>query len=188
MCTFNTPFGRYRFKRLPYGICSAPEVFQRRIRQLFDSVEGVDVYVDDILVWGSTIVSHNRRLKTVLDIARKNSLKFNINKCSFGLEELKYLGHIISSSGLKPDPDKIAAIVNMREPENKKDVEKFLGMITYLGKFIPHMSCITEPLRVLLKKNIAWHWESEQKKCVFYVKENINSNASSEVLFRKRTY
>lgn len=87
MCTFGTPFGRYKFLRLPYGIKSAPEVFQTRFKSIFD-LEGVDVYIDDIFIWGSTKEEHDERLKKVLQLAREN-IKLNLQKCKFGKTEVK---------------------------------------------------------------------------------------------------
>ncbi|KAL3999170.1 nuclear receptor co-repressor 2 [Sarotherodon galilaeus] len=138
LCTFNTPFGRYRFLRLPFGINSAPEVFHRTVRQLFEGIDGVETYIDDLLIWGETKVQHDDRLRQVLERARAKNFKLNKDKCKVGLEEIKYLGHIFSADGLKPDQSKIEAVKKMPTPECKKD-------------FIPNMSQHTEPLRGLTR-------------------------------------
>lgn len=138
LCTFNTPFGRYRFLRLAFGINSAPEVFHRTVRQLFEGIEGVETYIDDLLVWGETKEQHDYRLRQLLERARAKNFKLNKEKCKVGLEEIKYLGHIFSKDGLKPDQSKIEAVKKMATPGCKKDVERFLGMVTYLAKFIPN--------------------------------------------------
>ncbi|XP_039870493.1 uncharacterized protein LOC120723214 [Simochromis diagramma] len=163
LCTFNTPFGRYRFLRLPFGINSAPEVFHRTVRQLFEGIDGVETYIDDLLIWGETKVQHDDRLRQVLERARAKNFKLNKDKCKVGLEEIKYLGHIFSADGLKPDQSKIEAVKKMPTPECKKDVERFLGMVTYLAKFIPNMSQHTEPLRGLTRDDVAWQWEGEHQ-------------------------
>lgn len=163
LCTFNTPFGRYRFLRLPFGINSAPEVFHRTVKQLFEGIEGVETYIDDILIWGETKELHDSRLRLVLERARAKNFKLNKAKCKVGLSEIKYLGHIFSKDGLKPDQSKVEAIIQMPTPECKKDVERFLGMVTYLAKFVPNMSQNTEPLRRLTRDEVAWHWEEEHQ-------------------------
>src|SRR5699024_2282171 len=101
LCTFTTPFGRYRFPRMPFGICSASEVFQRAMTQIFDGVDGVAIMLDDILVHGSTKEEHDMRLNRVLERCREVNLKLNEQKCKFFHEEVSYLGHIISKEGLK---------------------------------------------------------------------------------------
>lgn len=163
LCTFNTPFGRYSFLRLAFGINSAPEVFHGTVRQLFEGIEGVETYIDDLLVWGETKEQHDHRLRQVLERARAKNLKLNKEKCKVGLDEIKYLGHIFSKDGLKPDQSKIEAVKKMATLECKKDVERFLGMVTYLAKFIPNMSQHTEPLRELTRDDVAWQWEGEHQ-------------------------
>ena len=103
LCTFNTPFGRYRFTRLPFGIKSATEVFQNHMCGLFADMEGVKVIVDD-LIWGKDDEEHDARLKQVLTRAREVNLKFNAKKCKIKQEEVPYVGHVLSKDGLKPDP------------------------------------------------------------------------------------
>ncbi|XP_053305893.1 uncharacterized protein K02A2.6-like [Spea bombifrons] len=171
ICTFNTPFGRHCFKRLPFGLCSAPEIFHRTIQQLFDGVEGVKVYIDDILIWGTNEAEHNERLEKVLQIAHEKGLKLNQTKCRFLQSEILYLGEIISSSGVKPDPTKVKAIENMPSPVNKKDLQRFLGMVTYLGKFIANLSDKTKHMRGLLVKGVEWHWGKEHEAEFVLLKE-----------------
>ena len=101
---FNTPFGRYRFPRLPFGIKSAPEVFQTRMFELFEDLQGVKVIEDDLLIWGRDDYEHDARLKHVLDRAQEVNLKFNAKKCRIKQEEVIYVGHVRSKEGLKLDP------------------------------------------------------------------------------------
>ena len=157
LCTFNTPYGRYRFTRLPFGIKSAPEVFQHRMSELFEDVEGVKVIVDDLLIWGENDDEHDARLKQVLNRAREVNLKFNAKKCRIRQEEVPYVGHVLSKEGLKPDPEKIRAVQQMQPPQNTKELKSFLGFIQYLAKFMPNMASKSAPLRELLEKEVAWH-------------------------------
>ena len=117
---------------------------------MFEGVENVDTSMDDIIVWGKTREEHDEAWLKVLQIAQKNNLKLNKEKCEFGVNELAFLGDVLSSEGIKPDPNKIAAITNMEKPTDKRGVHRFLGMITYLAKWIPDLSTVTNPLRQLL--------------------------------------
>ena len=130
LCTFNSPFGRYMFKRLPLGLSSAQDVFQRVMSQMFEDIEGVKVVVDDILIWGENEQQHDDRLIQVLERARHRDLKLNKIKCQFRKQQIAYLGHILTDQGLKPDPKKTLAVKNMPSPTNKEDLQRFLGMIT----------------------------------------------------------
>ena len=140
LCTFNTPFGRYKFNRLPFGISSAQDVFQAVTSEMFEDIEGVEVIVDDILVWGSTVEEHDARLERVLERTQERNLKLNKDKSQIRLKEISYIGHILSQDGIKPDPRKVQAIMKLEIPENKEELQRFLGMTTYLSKFIPNYS------------------------------------------------
>lgn len=163
LCTFNTPFGRYRYCRLPFGVKCASELYQSVMSEMIEDIEGAEVIMDDILVWGNTLEEHDQRLKKVLDKARKYNLKLSPNKCEFRKAEVTYVGHVLSEQGLKPDYEKLRAVEQMKAPENKKELQHFLGFIQYLAKFLPNMSEVSAPLRELLHKDIEWHWDSAQE-------------------------
>ncbi|CAC5373518.1 unnamed protein product [Mytilus coruscus] len=107
LCTFNIPFGRYRFKRLPFGIVSASEVFQKAMSEMFDDIEGAVSVIDDVLIWGKDLQEHNERLKKVLDRVRENNLKLSPEKCEFSRNQISYVGHLLTSEGVKPDQEKL---------------------------------------------------------------------------------
>ena len=173
LCTFNTPFGRYMFKRLPFGLSSAQDVFQDIMSEIFKDIEGVEVIVDELLIWGETEKQHDIRLKQVLERARHHNLKLNKDKSQIRCGEINYIGHILSKDGLKADPRKVEAIQKMDSPKNKEELQRFLGMTTYLGKFIPNMSQTAAPLRSLLEKDVEWHWEEEQNKSFETLKKQV---------------
>lgn len=125
LCTFNTPYGRYRFLRLPFGVSSAPEVFQRCIAERLEGLEGVVNIVDDILVWGEDEEQHDRRLRALMDRIRSINLKLNKDKCKIRRTEITYVGHILSAEGVKPDQEKVRAIQDMPEPEDKAGLLRF---------------------------------------------------------------
>lgn len=131
---------------------------------MFEDMEGVEVIVDDILVWGENEEQHNQRLKRVLERVREKNIKLNSGKCTFTAQEVKYMGHILTAEGIKPDPEKVEAVRKMQKPTNKTELQIYLGMVTYLGKFIPQLSTVTAPLRILLEKTTEWSWMEEQDK------------------------
>ena len=163
LTTFNTPFGRFRFTRIPFGIRSAQEVFHKRMHEIFEDLEGVETDIDDILVWGRTRQEHDDRLRETLQRAREHNLSFNSEKCKFGQTRVVYIGHTLTGDGVEPDASKIEAIVDMPEPEDKKGVQRLLGMVNYVAKFVPNVSEKTAPLRELLKKDVAWHWNEKHR-------------------------
>ena len=128
---------------------------------MFEDIEGVEVVVDDILVWGTNEAKHDSRLIKVLDRARLRNLKLNKTKCQFKKQEIAYLGHVLTKDGLKPDPKKTQAISEMIPPMSREALKRFLGMLTYLAKFIPNLSQTAAPLRALLEKDAEWQWHQE---------------------------
>lgn len=118
-CTFNMPFGRYKFNRIPFGVYSASDVAQKMVDDNFSDIPGVLALHDDIIVAGADGEGHDTALKLVLD----RNIKFNRTKIQLRIDKVKYLGSIVSGEGFRPDPDKIRAIVNMPQPQNKQDLQ-----------------------------------------------------------------
>lgn len=170
LCTFNMLEGRYRFLRLPYGILSVPEVDHKTIHMIFEHIPGVETMMDDVIVWGSTRQEHNERLRRVLDKAREVNLKLNKDKCEFGVKILTFVGDVVSEEGVKPDPRKTSAINNMERPTNKDEGRRFLGMVTYLAKFVPQLSTQSAPLRSLLEQKNECIWSHEQEQSFLKLK------------------
>lgn len=174
LTTFITPEGRYYFKRLPFGISSAPEHFQKRISQLIDGVDGVLCHADDVLVIGKDRAEHDDRLHRVLQKFREAGLTLN-EKCQFALTEIRFLGHVINSQGIRADPGKIKAILEMPEPKDVADVRRFMGMVNFVGKFSPRLPDLTKPIRDLLKTENSWTWGAPQQKAFLETKKELGS-------------
>lgn len=143
--------------------------------KLFGDLEGVGCYEDDLCVWSTTIEEHMERLEAVFNRARDCGLRFNKNKCEFLRTEMTYLGHVLTAEGLKVDDRKVSAIKNMPTPKTKQELQRFLGMVTYLMKFIPDLSTKTAPLRQLLEKDCVWQWTSQQDQAVQVLKDTLSS-------------
>lgn len=176
LCTFNTPFGRYKFLRLPYGINSSGEIFHRTMNEFFSDLPGVIIFVDDILVYGSNQTEHNARLESVFKRATEVNLKFNKSKCQFGLSEICYVGHIFNKNGISADKSKVEAIIKMPTPTNVKELQRFMGMINYLGSYIPNLAQETSILRDLLKKQNIWQWLDQHEKQFSRLKSLISQS------------
>ena len=174
LTTFNTPFGRYCFKRLPFGVNSAAEVFEKRVEEIFGDLD-VAIYFDDLIVAGKNQEEHDKNLRRLLERARKFNVKFNRDKIQLNQKEVTYLGHIVSARGLKPDPQKVKAISEMPDPTDKQGIQRLLGSLNFLRGFIPDISQLTEPLRALLKNDSAWSWGTEQIKSMSSIKELLTN-------------
>ncbi len=161
LLTFNSPFGRYQYCRMPMGISSASEVFQKRMHECLEGLENVEPVNDDILVWGRTQEEHDKSLKSALDRLRENNVKLNKAKSQICQPTVRFHGHKYSQNGVEIDQVKVEAIMKMPTPENKEAVQRFLGMLNYLSKYIPNMSDKTASLRELLKKDVVWHWSKK---------------------------
>ncbi|XP_063839123.1 uncharacterized protein LOC135088165 [Ostrinia nubilalis] len=137
--TFATPWGRYSFKRLPFGVSSAPEIFQEILSNLLCKFQNVRVAIDDIFIYDKSKDELHKTVREVIDVLNKSGFKLNKNKCIMEAQRIKFLGHIVSANGLEADPEKVEAIQAMKTPKNKTELQRLLGMITYLNKFIPNM-------------------------------------------------
>ena len=118
LTTFLTPFGRYCFNKLPFGITSAPELFQRRMNQILEGLEGVLCLMDDMLIYGSDPTQHNTRLMAVLKRLQAAGVTLNSEKCEFAKSRVKFLGHLIDQEGIRADSEKVSAILQMEAPSN----------------------------------------------------------------------
>ena len=173
LCTLNAPFGCYKFNR--FGICSALEVFQKQNCKLFGDIPGVEIYFDDLIIGGKTREEHDEILLKVLERAKSCNVKFNPDKFQFRVNEVKYMGLIISKEGIRADPGHVKAINELEKPTCKRDIKRLLGMINFLSKFLPNVSSVTAPLRELLKNNVEFQWNHEQENSFVNIKKLISS-------------
>ena len=154
LCTFNIPFGRYRFLRMPFGICSALEVLQKRVYKVFRDMQGVEVIVDDMIIAGATEEEHDFLLRSVMQRARERNIKFNPKKIQFKLQRVVYFGTIIGEDGIRPDPAKVQGMVELPQPASKEDVRRLMGTVASFKDFLPDISTTMYPIRQLLKKDV----------------------------------
>ena len=176
LTTINTHRGLYAYTRLPFGVASAPAIFQRTMETLLKDLPMTCVYIDDILVAGKTPQDHLTNLTAVLNRLQEAGLRLKREKCSFCVPEVEYLGHIISAAGLKPSPRKTKAIINAPRPTKLSELKSFLGILSYYSKFLPKVATTLAPLYKLLQKNQKWQWNTEQEKSYNEAKQLLTSS------------
>jgi hypothetical protein len=176
---FQTHEGHYKFKVMPFGLTNAPTTFQATMNELFHPYlrKHVLVFFDDILVYSKTWEEHMKHLGQVLSLLEENQFYAKMSKCTFGKEEVEYLGHIISKKGVKVDPKKIRAITEWPKPKNISKLRGFLGLVGYYQRFIKNYAHLTTPLTNLLKKN-SFQWNLEAQKCF----ENLKNIMSTTLV------
>ena len=176
LTTFNTPFGRFAYKRLPYGICSGPEVFHKYMEMMFEGLSGTRVYLDDILVWGRTKEEHDQRLEAVKARINQYGLLMNWKKCELGKAEIQFIGEILTAEGIRPNPERIQGIKDMAKPKNVAGVQRLLGSVNFVGKFIPNLTERCKHIRSLLCKKTEWNWGEEHDREWEWITETLASD------------
>lgn len=149
---FCTPFGLFEFNRMPFGLCNAPSTFQRLMQRMFGDQQGQSLllYLDDIVIYSSSVEQHLQRLEMVLGRLQKEGLKAKLEKCAFFQQEVGYLGHVISSQGVSTDPKKIEAVANWRRPSQVSELRSFLGFASYYRRFVSGFAKLAGPLHQLV--------------------------------------
>jgi hypothetical protein len=162
MTAFNTRYGLFESLVMPFGLSNAPATFQAYINETLRPFLDIfcTAYIDDVLVFSNDLVSHKLHVKAVLQALQDAGLQLDVKKCEFDQTEVKYLGMIISTEGVRMDPQKVDAIVNWEAPINVKDVQAFLGFSNFYRRFIQGFSRIVRPLVSLTKKDTKFHWTS----------------------------
>ncbi|KAL5510827.1 hypothetical protein EMCRGX_G006433 [Ephydatia muelleri] len=169
--TITTHKGLYRYNRLPFGVASAPAIFQRTMENLLRDISNVVVYLDDILVSGSTEAEPLHTLDRVMSRLEEHGLHLKLSKCVFMAPSVEYLGHHISADGIRPSEGKKRAIEDVPRPQNVGQLISFVGLLNYYGKFLPNMADIFAPLYRLLRKGASWCWEAEQDAAFNHAKQ-----------------
>ncbi|UYV61036.1 K02A2.6-like, partial [Cordylochernes scorpioides] len=175
LTTFITPFGRYKYCRMPFGISLAPEYFQRVMSIILQGMDGVMCYLDDILIFASDSKTHDRILRLVLRKLKEAKVTLNKAKCVFGVPRINFLGHILDEDGIRPDPAKIEAVAKMPAPTDVHGVRRFLGMVNHLGRFVENLSEIVAPLNQLLVKGQDFVWDCSQERAFRKLKELLTT-------------
>ena len=161
---FVTPFGKYKFLMVPFGLVQAPAYFQLLMKKVLEGLSYAMTYLDDIIIFSKNEDDHLRHLEEAFHQLRQAGLKMKRSKCDFFKSEIHYLGHLISADGISPLPDKLDTIKNMPMPKDVKEIKQFLGLTGYYRKFVPRFADISRPLTQLMKKETKFMWTPECQK------------------------
>jgi len=162
--TFKTCFGRYRWRSLPFGICVASEIFQKRLIQTLDILKNVIYIADDIIIHGEDAETHDDNLDAFLRRYQDVGIKLKKEKLELHTDNVTFLGHRISSGGLEADPKKVEIISCMEPPTNLHQLRTYIGMANYMAKLSPHLSETMKPLTNLSKSNVPSNWSSAEQQ------------------------
>jgi hypothetical protein len=174
---FRTRYGHFEFLVLPFGLTNAPATFMHLMQQVFRPYldEFVIVFLDDILIYSKTAEEHQQHLTKVLQVLRENQLYAKRSKCEFWKQEISFLGHVVSSQGIKMEASKVDAIVSWPRPHSVHDLRSFLGLAGYYRKFVKSFSTIAGPLGELLRKDTPFSWCERHQEAFDKLKNAITS-------------
>lgn len=175
VCTLSTHLGLFRPQRLPFGVASSPALWQQTMDKIFTGLPGVFCFIDDILVAGKDVNEHLSRLKAVFQRFKDHGLKVREDKCQFHVPSVEYLGFVIDGQGIHKTRDKVKAIQDAKTPENVKELQSFLGLVTFYGRFLKDLATVAHPLHELLKKDVPWHWSADCQIAFEQIKTEILS-------------
>lgn len=171
LTTFGTPFGRFRWLRLPFGLKVSSEIFQKRLIQALDKLPGTVCIADDVLVFGKTQTEHDQNLELFFQRCMEQGIRLTRDKVEHKVPSVTFHGHVLTADGLKADPEKVKAIQLMPAPEDVRGVARLNGMVNYLSRFLPHLADMMEPIRKLTHKGVPWNWEAAQQTSLEKIKQ-----------------
>lgn len=180
--TFVTHKGLYRYKRLMFGISSAPELYQHTIQQVLAGCEGAYNIHDDIIIHGCSVDEHDARLKKTMGRIQEKGLTLNREKCVFQMSKLTFMGYLLSNKGIGPTESRVEAVVTAREPQNAGEVRSFLGLVNFSARFIPNLASSAEPLHRLTRRETPFVWGTEQQAAFDTLKSSL-ANAETLAYF-----
>lgn len=187
--TFMSSNGLMRFKRLPFGLSCAPELFQKVMEKLMINCKGVIVYLDDILITASTLSVLEERVTAVKAVLKRNNLTVNESKSEYSKQKVDFLGFTIDGTGILPSQDKISDIKHFEKPKDVSELRSFLGMLTFISPFIENFSHKTKPLRDLTKSNsgsFKSRWASEQQEAFEGLKKAVEQDIVKRGFFDEK--
>lgn len=177
--TFITRRGLMQYTRLIFGINNAPELFQKTMERILMGCKGTVVYLDDILIYGGNKGEHDENVRQVTIRLEKANVLLNEKKTELGKTSVQFMGHDISIGGVKASTEKLEAVRSFRKPETPEETRSFLGLITYLSRFLPNLSTTAEPLRTLIKETMKpFEWKQVHEEAFEKIKQNILKGAT----------
>jgi hypothetical protein len=178
LLTFSTPLGLMRLRRLCMGFTSSSEILQRVMSTVLAGLDGVRWVHDDIIVFAETPQQRNERLRRCLSRLREFNVTRNSSKCRFSRREAEFLAMRLSAAGIQPTESKVEAVKAFKEPRNATEVRSFLGLVTFVARFIENLADKALPLQKLTKKNSTWKWGERQAEAFNNIKAAITNRTT----------
>ena len=176
LVTINTHQGLYEFTRLPFGVASAPAIFQRAMDQVLQGIPHCICYLDDILVTGRSDAEHLANLEEVLRRLQEYGIRLKREKCRFYQAEVEYLGHLVDAQGVHTSPKKVQAVLDAPEPRNLQELRSFLGLVNYYAKFMGNLASTLHPLHDILRADKTWQWSTDCQRAFQRAKESLSQS------------
>ncbi|GKU97795.1 hypothetical protein SLEP1_g10885 [Rubroshorea leprosula] len=172
---FRTRYGHYEFIVMPFGLTNAPARFMDLMNRVFSKYldQFVVLFIDDILVYSFSHAFHEKHLRTVLETLRRERLFAKFKKCEFWLDNVAFLGHVVTKDGISVDPQKIEAVVDWKRPNSVTEIHSFLGLAGYYRRFVGDFSRIALPMTRLIRKDTKFEWTPECEKSFLTLKEKL---------------
>ena len=176
---FITPLGLFEWVVMPFGLTNAPATFQSFMEKVLHQYLGsiCDIYIDDLVIYSENLEEHVEHVGKVFDLLKAEGLRMKIEKCHFAVQEMNFLGFVVTPEGLRPQPDKAAKIVDAVVKPTQKGILKFVGLVRYYQRFVPDLATLAQPLTSLLRKeNNIKEWGEEQEQAIREIKEIFKSD------------
>ena len=167
---FVMPFGKYKYLKVPFGLAQTPTYFQNVMNEVLNGLQFTLAYLDDVIIFLELVEQHLKHILIVLTRLKQAKLCLKKSKCLFFKQELPYLGHLLTTKGIKPQSEKVKAISEMEPPRNQKGVREFLGMVGYYRKFINRFADAARPMAKLARKGVKFAWTEECQTGFEYLK------------------
>ena len=179
LTTMITPYGRFRWSRLPFGLKVSSEIFQKRLTDALSDLDGTICVADDIITIGCGDTQeiadkdHDRKLKNLQKRCAERNIKLNEEKSAIKQDQIPFIGHVITKDGVLPSKAKIKAILEMPAPEDIHGVKRLCGMVQYMSKFLPNLADDMEAIRALTRKGVPWEWSASCESAFNTVKRKL---------------
>ena len=171
--SFSTPYGKYEYLKMTFGLRGAPCTFQRLMNNILSGLQGITlfVYMDDLVIYSESLTQHTQKMLQLLGRLKSAGLTLHPEKYFFLRTEVVYLGHLISQERVHPDPNKLKAVKEFPRPRTKKNVKEFQGLASYYRLLIKNFSLIAKPLNNLLKDDVDFKWGDDEEKAFDTLKD-----------------
>ena len=173
--TFRTRYGHYEFLVMSFGLTNAPSAFMDLMNRVCKPFldKSVIVFIDDILIYSKSKQEHEKHLREVLEVLKKEKLYAKFSKCEFWIQEVQFLGHVVNQEGIMIDPAKIEAVMKWEQPKSPTEIRSFLGLAGYYRRFIQGFSSIATPLTALTHKGATYAWNEKHKEAFEKLKKRL---------------